>query len=338
MRPYSLAALTAAVALLLALGAAEILVRATGHGPARAVPPPPNEPIVHVPDPELGWRSAPGRFVLGPWAEGGEPAHMTFQEDGSRVTGPPGPSGRPVLALLGDSFTQGWAISDEETFAWKLQLRLPALEIANYGTAGYSTYQSLLVLERLFARPRPPAFVLYGYLQAHPQRNVGDPAWATALADASRHGPVTLPFCSPGSDGRLVRHPPVQAAAWPLRDRLAAVAYLEQLTGRLAARKRLARRIEVTEQLLLEMAALARRHGARFAVLGLWAAPTAHAAGFAHGGSFDWIDCSVAITPELQVPGEGHPNGILHSRWAACVAQGIAGWLPAAGPRSAPGG
>ena len=38
--------------------------------------------------------------------------------------------------------TQGWAIDDNETYPWKLQKRYPSLNVLNYGTGGYGSYQS----------------------------------------------------------------------------------------------------------------------------------------------------------------------------------------------------
>ena len=35
------------------------------------------------------------------------------------------------------------------------------------------------------------------------------------------------------------------------------------------------------------------------------------------------IDCVEVLTPELQVRGEGHPNGALHSRWADCITSAV---------------
>ena len=55
--------------------------------------------------------------------------------------------------VLGCSFVQGWALSDEETFAWKLQERFVRARVLNFGTAGYGTTQSLLALERYLEEP-----------------------------------------------------------------------------------------------------------------------------------------------------------------------------------------
>jgi lysophospholipase L1-like esterase len=110
---------------------------------------------MHEFDRLLGWRPKPGRYVYPVGVEAKTPIRFTILADGSRVTaGERENRVRPVL-VLGDSFTQGWAVSDEETYAWKLQERFPTARFVNYGTAGYSTYQSLLRLKVALKQSRP---------------------------------------------------------------------------------------------------------------------------------------------------------------------------------------
>src|SRR5579885_1261991 len=129
--------------------AAEILLRAIGIPPWRDhIGPSNGAPALSEHPHVLGWRNRPGAVInIRP---SGDPFRWTILVDGRRSTGPAGPPGRPIVALIGCSFTQGIGLSDDETYAWDLQARNPRVEIRNYGTGGYGTYQSLLVLERLF--------------------------------------------------------------------------------------------------------------------------------------------------------------------------------------------
>ena len=73
---------------------------------------------MHEPDPDLGWRSKEGRYVFGT-----TPIRMTFWPDHTRATAAAPVRADAAVVVLGCSFVQGWALSDEETFAWKLQER-----------------------------------------------------------------------------------------------------------------------------------------------------------------------------------------------------------------------
>jgi hypothetical protein len=35
------------------------------------------------------------------------------------------------------------------------------------------------------------------------------------------------------------------------------------------------------------------------------------------------LDCAFGLTDEFRVPGDGHPNGAMHSRWAECIGDAL---------------
>ncbi len=82
------------------------------------------------------------------------------------------------IVLVGDSYTWGektWAgeISNEETFAWLLESRLPATEAINMGVHGTGTDQQLLYLRELGLRFQPDLVIL-GFFEADITRNVAN--------------------------------------------------------------------------------------------------------------------------------------------------------------------
>lgn len=132
-------------------------------------------------DPVTGWHNRPGVSLS---TEPGNAA-MTFWSDGRRATRPdPTPVPGPVVAIVGDSFTQGYGIADAETFAWRLSELAPGLDIENYGTGGFGAYQSLLTLRHLFepgrAAPRP-SLLVYAYTDFHAYRDVAGEAWVKMM-------------------------------------------------------------------------------------------------------------------------------------------------------------
>jgi len=67
---------------------------------------------------------------------------------------------RAEVVLLGDSFVDGWGVTDQETSASVLQAKL-GKPVANLGVAGYGTLQELAVLKREAPRLQPAAVVWF---------------------------------------------------------------------------------------------------------------------------------------------------------------------------------
>jgi len=283
-----------------------------------------NEPTMHEFDPDLGWTNKPGRYEFASYAPGGDPVRVTFLENRARRTRA-GQSAagdaRPKLVLIGGSYTQGFAISDEETFAWRLQQRFRNFEVLNYGTGAYGTYQTLLRLERLLPELSNPALVVYGFIEHHELRNVAPASWISVLARNSERGHLAVPFATLDEAGALVRRPPDSFAAFPLSKELAMMALAEQATMALRTRGRLEQRRPVTEALLRRMAAVSAAHGAKFRVVLLEAEPATigHYEEFLAGIGIPVALCAFPLTPEMRVRGEGHPNPRMHTRWARCI-------------------
>jgi hypothetical protein len=97
-------------------------------------------------DPELGWKTrkefryfqstaAYGHFTY--WNQDGLPTDEAGQ---NRALSPDAPS----IALLGDSFVEGYYLPYEQTFVHLLDQKLTAKQIVNLGVSGYSPDQYLL--------------------------------------------------------------------------------------------------------------------------------------------------------------------------------------------------
>lgn len=73
------------------------------------------------------------------------------------------PSARYRIALLGDSFTWGMGVREEERFGNVLATLSPKLETLNFGMPGYGTDQSLLVWRNVASHYAPDMIVLTLY-------------------------------------------------------------------------------------------------------------------------------------------------------------------------------
>jgi hypothetical protein len=286
------------------------------------------------PDPILGWRNHPGVFPAD------EPPHelMTFLPDGSRVTGTPvtsmhSASGRPNVLIVGCSFAEGYGVRDDESLAWLLQKRFPDLRIWNFGTPGYGTYQSLLLLrEAIEQRHIHPAAVIYGLVPFHAERNVLTYGMLDAFRafGADRFSPPHAEMAS----GTLRYFPPFIVTNWPLEEHSALVTLLHRTDLRVRLAKREKDEVEVTDLLLEKMKELADREKAPLLVADLW-----------NGGSpgpealrsitksmreegIEQMDVTYGGTetrPELlHVGGSGHPGVAIHAWWADKIGDWLA--------------
>ena len=116
-------------------------------------------------DADLGWRLVPnhddGLAVTN---------SQGLRADREYVPGPH-PDGRR-LALLGDSFTYGSHVANDETFGHLLETQeMPGWEVVNLAVSGYGTDQALLAYERRAAELAPNVVVMGFYVDDY-ERNI----------------------------------------------------------------------------------------------------------------------------------------------------------------------
>lgn len=110
-------------------------------------------------DPKCGWK--PRHVDLAAWVT--RPAGADYSwvlkidRSGARSTCAGNVKGGagPQIFLFGGDQTFGVGLSDEETFAWRLQALLPAARVRNYGIEGYDLDQIALALPELMADESP---------------------------------------------------------------------------------------------------------------------------------------------------------------------------------------
>lgn len=168
------------VGVLLALLVGEVLVRAQGRG----VPLQAEEGQVLLAElterardvPGLPYRLRPGashkRVYSGLPGEPGTPVEYRVNAAGFR--GPEveleKPEGVVRVAVLGDSFTFGTGLGDEDTWPRQLErlcnelLDAPRVEVLNFGVEGYNTTHELLVLEGMALAYEPDLVLVCGYV------------------------------------------------------------------------------------------------------------------------------------------------------------------------------
>jgi hypothetical protein len=195
----------------------------------------------------------------------------------------------------------------------------------NYGTSGYGTYQSLLVLENELPLLKSPVIVLYGFIRHHAARSVAGASWLEALSRFSRRGIVHVPYATLDEDGALVRHPPLAYLRLPFRGSSAMIAFIEDvyMSAKLGAPGE-KRAWKVVRKLVLEMAATSQRYGARFAFVNLQPArpPMGGLVKFLAANRIEYVDCGFPFEG-MTVAGEGHPNGEMNTLWLECIVDAL---------------
>ena len=303
----------------------EALLRLTSHTPWIYERKNANGPTTHELDPVLGWKNKEGKYVVPAYDSSGQDIHITFLDQGQRLTKAKETASNKEVVIVGGSVTQGWAINDNETYPWKIQKQYPSLNVLNYGTGGYGSYQSLLVLEKELPRLISPITVLYGFIQHHEVRNVSSGEWLKELSRHSREDHVFLPYVTFEEDNGLVRHAPERYLALPFRESLATIALIERAYMKIKTKNRNYKKRLVTEQVLLEMNRITEQYGARFvlALLVVDHEVKSHYMSFCQTHNIRYMDCAYPLTPEMKVVGEGHPNGRMNSLWAECIANAL---------------
>ena len=118
--------------------------------------------------------------------------------------------GETTIAVLGDSFTFGFGVEDDETFVSRIGEQMgPDVRVRNFGVPGYSTDQEALLLERRVLHFRPTLVVIVVYL-------------GNDLVDNRRGFPMQAPRAKPfftlGQNGLELANTPVPQEARPVRN------------------------------------------------------------------------------------------------------------------------
>lgn len=120
--------------------------------------------------PTRGWALKPGLRDV-PMGEGRRLSSNSRGVRGAREHAAAKSPGTTRIVTIGDSFTFGEDVGDEETWSSRLERMLPGAEVINLGVHGYGHDQMLVYLREEGVRYRPDVVVL-GFLTGDMERNV----------------------------------------------------------------------------------------------------------------------------------------------------------------------
>lgn len=144
--------LVALVSALISLTAAELVYRWLYPEQQRySVAPTSSQYDFYRFDAELGWSNLPGAHGRQRREEFEYAIRVNRHGMRQREINLEKPEGVRRVAVLGDSFVWGIGVSDEERLTERLEERLSASEVLNFGVSGYGPVQYHLMLERVAA-------------------------------------------------------------------------------------------------------------------------------------------------------------------------------------------
>src|SRR5262249_36460480 len=118
-------------------------------------------------DKDLGWSPRAGVYDMMYPPPDAHAFRYTNWDGGRRSTsGQQPPANRPStprVQFFGDSFIQGYGLSDAETLPWIVQQRHPELTVTNYGSGLYGTYQSYLAMKKWVSGPATVYYLFNGF-------------------------------------------------------------------------------------------------------------------------------------------------------------------------------
>ncbi len=277
----------------------------------------------YQPDPELGWINREGQYNMA----GSDGTHFRYTnwKQGRRATSEnpaenpaPADDARPRMIVVGDSYAYGYGLGDADTFAWRLQQNHPELQVSNYGTPGYGTYQSYIAMGRALDCKPPNPSVLYLLNGFHESRNVADPSWIRVVRHPDNG--VFFPYAVLSNDALEGRRSDGDTI-WSLSHKLRTVAMAEEYYEMAEAWKRVHNQRAVTQAILIRMEHAAQLSGAKFTVVLFDLEPKDRQVyrQFLNARNIAFIDSD---HPELKdkiyrLP-DGHPNAKLNellARW-----------------------
>lgn len=268
-------------------------------------------------NPTLGYTHIPGAYTV--TLADGYSFHVTNLPNTLRVTHPietyDSTSNQDGIWIFGCSFTYGWAINDDDTYAWLLQKDFPDYDVVNFGCSGYGTLHSLIQFREALATHKPPRVVVLAYASFHDARNTFLRKRRKNVAPWNSLGPLVQPYASLDHDGKLViKMADVEYREFPLMRHSSLAHFIEMTYNNFEAVRTPSRRI--TEAIIGEMLALCKANDIPMVFAFIDGKP--YMMDYARKLGLPTVDMSVDMkVPEnTNTPHDGHPSALAHRHYA----------------------
>ena len=281
----------------------------------------------------LGWKPKEGVYDFPPYTKDGDYTKFTILKNGNRYSGD-GPNNiKGDVVFIGGSYTQGWAVNDEETFPYLIQKKLSNFSVKNYGVGAYGSFQSFLMLEEILKKNKNVKLVIYCYIWHHEARNYGNATWIQGLNKTKPLYHVALPYARLDKNNNLIRHKPIKYFKLPLREYSVLITKIEKKIMRARLFSLNIDETKITQKIIHEMKLLAEKNGSEFAFVNLYPpSESMRISGashlipynkFAKENKIKLINCGYELPDEYRVDGDGHPNNKAHIMYTDCIYNGV---------------
>ena len=264
-------------------------------------------------DADLGWNSREGRFDL-VWEAHQGVSKNTNWSNGRRATAEVEPvrsaTSRPQVMFFGDSFIQGYQLSDWETLPWIVQKRHPEVDVSNFGVGNFGTYQCYLDMKRWV---HGPVSVYHLFNTFHEGRNAADAGWLRI----NRKLPAgcSYPYAELSGNDDLLYRQSQGNLVWFLSHKLRTSALIQDYRDIFESFRRVHNKRRLSQTLLAKMNELVQGQGGKFTVLLFDMTPEERKdyRMYLESHSIGFVDCDHPELKDnkLRLP-DGHPKGALH--------------------------
>jgi hypothetical protein len=231
-------------------------------------------------------------------------------------------SKKKTIAIYGCSFTFGHSLSDNQTYSWLLQKKFNEKNIYNYAVAGYSLFQSLLVLEKTILIDKPEIVVI-GF---HPDlgwRNTCSINWVERLQNTWK-----IPSCV-SRVNKLIRYKPKGYLSFGSNLRIIKV--VEKVINKLRFYGRGSPKTihNTMEHLLLQIQKTCQKNSTKLLIACIDESSEYY--NFLDKNNFDWCITGVNTTETnekgvfkwISFPFDNHPNELAHKKYAKSIEEAI---------------
>ena len=310
--------------LVVALCGAEIICRLAGKS-AGTVPEAFSPSKVVFRDPFVenlftGWQLKPGTYQL-PLGGRNRASKISVNADASRATrseDSPSFSVKPKIVFIGDSFTFGEGLDDEESLPWRLQELLPNLNVINHAVGGYGTCQAKLRLEQLKESLSAGDIVIYGFSAFHEERNTADPRldyWAAMSSPNHKSG---YPRCRLNGKEVIREDSKEWSTIMPLTGRSALSKIVTDTWLALLSVQTAKNQLELARALIAKMKDISTERGASLLVLLQDLPPKAkkNYRDFLEESQIAYLDGTKVVERQDWKLPDGHPGPKITEQWA----------------------